>query len=74
MNDRQVSSAQTNQTQVLTLEKTLSTAPTQVDLGACSLQGWIDLKISFLKSPRSLQTEFGVKRYGFFHKMTYVVF
>jgi len=73
-NDRQVSSAQTNRTQVLTLEKTLSTAPAQVDLGVCSLQGWIALETSFPKSPRSLQTEFGVKSYGFFRKVTCAVF
>jgi len=54
--------------------KTLSTTPAQVDLGACSLQGWLALEISFLKSSRSQQTKFGVKSYNFFHKVTYAVF
>jgi hypothetical protein len=48
----QVSSAQTKRTQVLTWEKTLSTAPALVDLGACSLLGWIALETSFPKKSK----------------------
>jgi hypothetical protein len=44
----------TNRTQVLTWEKTLSSAPALVDLGACSLLGWIVLETSFPESPWSL--------------------
>jgi hypothetical protein len=68
-NHRQVSSAQTNRTQMLTWEKTLSTAPALVDLGACSLLGWIALETSFLESPRSLKSEFGVKSYDVFREV-----
>jgi hypothetical protein len=72
-NLRQVSSDQTNRTQVLTWEKTLSTAPALVDLGACSVLGWIALETSFLESPRSLKTEFEVKSYGVFCEVTCAV-
>ena len=73
-NHRQVSSAQTNQTQVLTWEKHISTTPALVDFGACSLLGWITLKTSFLESPRSLKTKFEIKSYGIFYEVTYAVF
>ena len=73
-NHRQVSSAQTNQTQVLTWEKTLSTSHALSDLEAFSWLGWIVLETSFPKSPRSLKTEFGVKSYGIFYEMTYAIF
>ena len=72
-NHRQVSSAQTNQTQVLTWEKHISTTLALVDLGACSWLGWIALETSFLESPRSLKKEFRVKSYGVFCEVTYVV-
>jgi hypothetical protein len=65
-NHRQVISAQTNRTQVLTSEKTRRTTPALVDLGDCSLQGWIALETSFPKSLRSLKSEFEVKSYGVF--------
>jgi hypothetical protein len=73
MNHRQVSSAQTNQTQVLTWEKTLSTTPKLVDFGACSLLGWIALETSFPESPKSLKMEFEVKSYGVFREATCAV-
>ena len=72
-NHRQVSSAQTNQTQMLTWEKTLSTPPALSDLGACSPQSWIALETSFPEIPRSLKTEFGVKSYGVFNELTCAV-
>jgi hypothetical protein len=72
-NLRQVSSAQTNRTQVLIWEETLSTAPALFDLRACSLQGWISLETSFPESPRSLKMEFGIKSYGIFREMTYAI-
>ena len=73
-NHRQVSSAQTNRTQVLTWQKHFSTTLALIDVGACSLLGWIALETSFLESPRSLKTEFGVKSYGIFCEVAYVVF
>ena len=73
-NHRQVWSAQTNQTQVLTLEKHISKTPTLVDLGACSWLGWTTLETSFPESPRSLKIEFRVKRYGVFREVTCAVF
>jgi hypothetical protein len=73
-NHKQVSSAQTNQTQVLTWEKTLITAPALFDLRVCSWLGWIALETSFRESPRSLKTEFGVKSYDIFCEVTYAVF
>jgi hypothetical protein len=72
-NHRQVSSTQTNQTQVLTWEKTLSTTPALVDFGACSLLGWIALETSFSKSPKSLKMEFRVKSYDVFREVTCAV-
>jgi hypothetical protein len=74
MNHRQVSSAQTNRTQVLTWEKHISTIPVLVELGACSWLGWIALETSFLKSQRSLKIEFGVENYGIFREVTCAVF
>ena len=50
--------------------KHISTTLALVDLGACSLLGWITLKTSFLESPRSLKTEFGVESYGVFCEVT----
>ena len=44
-----------------------------VDLWDFSWLGWIALETSFLKSPRSLKTEFGVKRYDVFREVTYAV-
>ena len=73
-NHRQISSAQTNRTQVLIWEKTLSTTPALVDLGACSLLGWIALETSFPDSPRSPKMEFRVKSYDVFREVTSVVF
>jgi hypothetical protein len=73
-NHRQVSSAQTNQTQVLTWEKTLSTTPALSDLEACPWLGWIALATSFLESLRSLKTEFKVESYGVFCEVTCAVF
>jgi hypothetical protein len=35
--------------------------------------GWIALETSFMKSPRSLKTEFGVKSYGIFREVTCAV-
>ena len=72
-NHRQVSSAQINQTQVLTWDKHISTTPELVDLRDCSYMGWIALKTSFLESPRSPKTEFGVKNYGFFRMVIYAI-
>ena len=65
-NHRQVSSAQTNQTQVLIWEKHNDTT-LALGFGACSLMGWKALETSFLESPKLPKTEFGVKSYGFFH-------
>ena len=69
----QVSSAQTNQTQVLTLEKHNDTTLALVGFGAFYLLGWKALETSFPESPRSPKTEFGVKSYGFFRMVIYVV-
>ena len=74
MNHRQVSSAQTNRTQVLTWEKHISTTPALVDLGACSWMGWIALETSFPESPRSLKTEFRVESYGVLCEVPCAVF
>ena len=73
-NHRQVSSAQTNQTQVLIREKHISTTPALVYLGAYSLLGWIAFETSFLESPRSLKMKFGVKSYNVFCDVTCAVF
>ena len=72
-NHRQVSSAQTNWTQVLIWEKHISITLSLVYLGPFSWLGWISLEISFPESPRSLKTEFGVKSYGVFREVTYAV-
>ena len=72
-NHRQVSSAQTNQTQVLIWDKPIITTLALVDLGVCSLLGWIALETSFSESPRPLKMEFGVKSYGIFCEVTYAV-
>ena len=72
-NHRQVSSAQTNQTQVLTWEKHISTTLAFIDFRACSWLGWIALETSFPESLRSLKTEFGVKRYDVFREVTCAV-
>jgi len=74
MKHRQVSSAQTNWTQVLTWEKHNRTTFALVDLGAFFLVGVISLEIRFSGSPRSLKSEFRVKCYGVFHEMTHDVF
>jgi hypothetical protein len=74
MNHRQVSSAQTNRTQVLTREKHISITLTLVDLEDCSWLGWIALETSFPKSSKSLKTEFRVKSYGVFREMTCAFF
>jgi hypothetical protein len=73
-NHKQVSSARTNQTQVLTWEKTLSTTPALSDLEAYSWLGWISLETIFLESSRSLKTKFRVKSYDIFCEVTYAVF
>jgi len=49
------------------------TTLTLVDLWDFSWLGWIALETSFPKSPRSLKTEFGVKRYDVFREVTYAV-
>ena len=49
------------------------TTLTLVDLWDFSWLGWIALETSFLESPRSLKTEFGVKRYDIFREVTCAV-
>ena len=44
-----------------------------VDLWDFSWLGWIALETSFPESPRSLKTEFGVKRYDVFREVTCAV-
>ena len=41
--------------------------------GAYFWLGWKALKTSFLESPRSPKTEFGVKNYGFFRMVIYAI-
>ena len=72
-NHWQVSSAQTNQIQVLTWEKHNDATLALVGFGAFYLLGWKALETSFPESPRSPKTEFGVKSYGFFRMVIYPV-
>ena len=44
-----------------------------VDIWDFSWLDWIALETSFPKSPRSLKTEFGVKRYDVFREVTCAV-